>query len=111
MVSYKWQRLTWFDDQGLRHLTLDILWKLKVPSKIKSFGWKAFHGIILLMASLASMHIPCSGQCHVCSQGLEDLSHLMFTYLRAQEVRRSLGLLHVIGLALVDISGAIVFEL
>jgi hypothetical protein len=45
----------------------EILWKLKVPSKVKINIWRALHGTIPGMSILANKHIPVSGQCPVCA--------------------------------------------
>uniref|UniRef100_A0A8R7PLG1 Reverse transcriptase zinc-binding domain-containing protein n=1 Tax=Triticum urartu TaxID=4572 RepID=A0A8R7PLG1_TRIUA len=89
----------------------DILWKLKVPSKIKIFIWKALHGTVSGKAVLAARYIPVSLQCPVCSTGLEDICHLLFTCPRARCIWEALGLHDVIKNALiVDRSGSVVFE-
>jgi hypothetical protein len=46
-----------------------ILWKLKIPSKVKIFIWRALHGIFPLKSILANRHIGTSGTCPVCNQG------------------------------------------
>jgi hypothetical protein len=63
------RRLNRVDEQGPASLNpvWDILWKLKIPSKIKIFVWKALRGTIPGMAILADRHIPVSPQCLVCS--------------------------------------------
>ena len=62
------------------------------------------------MAILAGRHIPVPPQCPVCSQGPEDIRHLIFTCKRAKGVWQTLGNLPVINSALVDRSGSIVLE-
>jgi hypothetical protein len=37
------------------------LWKLKIPSKVKIFIWRALHGILPLKCILANRHIPTPG--------------------------------------------------
>ena len=71
----------------------DILWKLKVPAKVKIFAWKALHGTVPGLAVLAGRHIKTSAQCPICKQGPEDIKHLMFTCVRARQVWKSLGVL------------------
>ena len=68
-------------------------------------------GVIPGMAILANRHIPVSGQCPICSGAAEDIKHLIFSCPRAEEVWRSLGILHIIENAmLVDRSGSVVLE-
>jgi hypothetical protein len=74
----------------------DILWKLNVPTKIKIFGWRALHGLILGVGVLASRHIKVSPQCPICLQGCEDICHLLFKCKRAKSVWKALGLQDVI---------------
>ena len=89
----------------------DILWKLKIPSKIKVFLWKALHGTFPGMAILASRHIPVSPQCPICRSGPENIWHLLFTCTRARKVWSALGLLDIIDDALIaDMSGSVVLE-
>lgn len=64
----------------------EILWNLRIPSKIKIFLWKALHGTVPGMSVLASRHIPVSPQCPVCKKGAEDIQHLLFTCDRARSV-------------------------
>jgi hypothetical protein len=58
------------------NLTWKVLWKLKIPSKVKIFMWRALHGIMPLKCILAIRHIGDSGACPVCDQGAEDVRHL-----------------------------------
>ena len=89
----------------------DILWKLKVPAKVKIFVWKALHGTIPGLAILANRHIKTSAQCPICKQGPEDVKHLMFTCSRARQVWEALGVLEAIdGVLPLDRSGSVVLE-
>ena len=62
------------------------LWQLKVPGKIKIFGWRALQGFMPCNAILANRHIIPDGGCPVCHNGAEDINHLMFTCDRARAV-------------------------
>lgn len=89
----------------------DICWKLIVPAKVRIFTWRALHGIIPCMCTLANRHIGGSGQCHVCDWGAEDIAHMMFKCDRALEVWEVLGLTNIIqSAALEDRSGSVVLE-
>jgi hypothetical protein len=77
--------------QSSHNLVWEILWKLKVPSKIKIIIWWSLHGIIPGYVILANRHIPLLGQCSVRSQGAEDILHLIFTCRRAKKCGRRFG--------------------
>jgi hypothetical protein len=106
------RRLTRADEQGPTSLNRvwDNLWKLKIPSKIKFFVWKALHGTIPGIAILAYIHIPVSPQYPVFSEGPEDIIHLIFSFRRVMEIWHSLGLTQVMNSALMDHSGSVVLE-
>ena len=86
-----------------------ILWKLKIPSKVKNFVWRALHGILPLKAILANRHVPVSGECPICHQAAEDVLHLLFKCPTAQEIWRLLSMHDIIEEATqVDRSGSAV---
>uniref|UniRef100_A0A8R7QFL0 Reverse transcriptase zinc-binding domain-containing protein n=1 Tax=Triticum urartu TaxID=4572 RepID=A0A8R7QFL0_TRIUA len=106
-------RLTRADGQGTsgRNPVWEILWKLRVPSKVKIFVWKALHGFLSGLAVLANRHIPPTGQCLIYTKGAEDIKHLMFTCYRAKQVWRALGILDIVEeVTRIDRSGSIVLE-
>jgi len=87
------------------------LWKLKIPSKMKIFGWPALKGFIPCKAILANRHIGSTGGCPVCQNGAEDKKHIIFTCDRAKEVWKSIGLWEtIIQLFGTNRSGSIVPE-
>ncbi|KAL4629020.1 hypothetical protein ACB092_05G279000 [Castanea dentata] len=51
------------------------LWKLRVPNKIKIFGWRVFHGIL-----------PTGRACPICTRFLETEIHVLLECLAAQDV-------------------------
>ena len=88
-----------------------ILWKLKIPSKVKIFIWRTLHGIVHLKSILANRHIGTSGSCPICNQGAEDVLHLLFRCLVACEMWGQLGMLDLIEEAThMDRSGFVVLE-
>nr|XP_020200228.1 uncharacterized protein LOC109786057 [Aegilops tauschii subsp. strangulata] len=88
-----------------------IIWKLKVPSKIKIYMWRALRGVILGMGVLAHRHIKVSPQCPICREWVADIRHLLFTCSRARKVWKALGLMDEIEKSLlVDRSGSVVLE-
>ena len=68
------------------------LWKLRLPGKIKHFGWKVLKGVLPCYGVLANRHIPLIPQCPVCSTGLEDIQHCLFTCTGARTIWTKLGL-------------------
>jgi hypothetical protein len=87
-----------------RRSALNPVWKtilkLKIPGKVKIFIWRALHGITPVKCILANRHIGTSGACPVCSQGPEDICHLLFLCPATKEIWQSLGLDQVIEEAL-----------
>lgn len=62
-----------------------VFWKLKIPSKVKIFVWRALHdGIIPLKFILTNRHIGTSGQCTIRNQAAEEVLHLFFNCPAAQ---------------------------
>jgi hypothetical protein len=55
------------------------LWKLKIPAKIKIFGWRALKGLVPCNAILANRHIIPNGGCPVCNGGAKDVKHIIFS--------------------------------
>jgi ribonuclease HI len=77
------------------------IWKLKIPSKIKIFIWRALHGILPLKSILVNRHIGTSGECPICQLGPEDIQHLLFLCSVATDIWRALGVSDLIQSALV----------
>lgn len=78
------------------HPVWKILWGRAVPSKVHIFNWRALHGFIPCLCTLANRHMKTPMVCQVCSKDTEDLRHMLFTCDRATEVWKELGLLEVI---------------
>jgi hypothetical protein len=88
-----------------------IVWKLKIPSKVKKFVWRALHGILPLKSILCNRHIGNSGQCPICGLHAEDILHLLFICEPAKNMWESLGLSSFIANALAaDRAGSAVLE-
>jgi hypothetical protein len=77
------------------------IWKLKIPSKIKIFIWRALHGILPLKSILVNRHIGTSGECPICQLGPEDIQHLLFLCPVASDIWQALGVSNLIQSALV----------
>jgi ribonuclease HI len=87
------------------------VWRLKIPSKIKIFLWRALHGILPLKSILVNRHVGTSGQCPICSIAPEDIMHLLFQCDIVRQLWTSLGLSAIIDEAsVIDRSGSVVLE-
>ncbi|GMN24021.1 hypothetical protein TIFTF001_000386 [Ficus carica] len=62
------------------------LCNLKLPNKIKSFVWRAFHDILPCYDNLQKRGIPCLAPCPRCSEGVEDVWHVLWDCKYACEV-------------------------
>lgn len=87
------------------------IWELKVPVKVKIFGWKSLHNTVPCLATLANRHVPVSAKCGNCPSEVEDLRHVLFTCGRARAVWTDLGVVESIDRSLVlDRAGSAVLE-
>jgi hypothetical protein len=88
-----------------------ILWKIKVPSKVKIFIWRALHDIVPLKCILANRHVGTSASCPICGVGPEDVLHLLFLFPPATQLWEAIGILDIITDAVhIDRSGSVVLE-
>ena len=62
------------------------LWKLKIPGKIKIFGWRACHDILPTWMSLAKRKVVPKSLCHCCQREPEDAVHAIWGCGVAQDV-------------------------
>ena len=62
------------------------LWKLRVPNKIKVFGWRACHKILPTLVNLAWRKIILDPVCHCCKSLLESTAHAIWECGAAQDV-------------------------
>jgi hypothetical protein len=82
-----------------------------VPAKVRIFTWRALHGIIPCMCTLANRHIGGSSQCPVCEWGAEDIGHMLCKCDRDTKVWDELGVSNIIQRAILeDRSGCVVLE-
>jgi len=87
------------------------LWKLKIPAKIKIFGWRALKGLVPCNAILANRHIIPNGGCPVCNGGAEDVKHIILSCDHAKAVWKSIGMWNRINTMLdPDHSGSVVLQ-
>ncbi|KAK9991446.1 hypothetical protein SO802_026431 [Lithocarpus litseifolius] len=64
------------------------LWRLKVPNRIKIFGWRLCHGILPTWVNLARRRIirECENVCPTCAQFSETEFHVLRECLVAQDI-------------------------
>ncbi|XP_023899322.2 uncharacterized protein LOC112011176 [Quercus suber] len=62
------------------------LWKLRVPNKIKIFGWRACLNILPSKVNLARRKILIDATFGVCQRFPETVSHAIWSYSAAQDV-------------------------
>ena len=53
------------------------LWKLKIPNKIKVFGWRACHDILLTRLNLTKRRIISDNMCPICCRCPESTIHAL----------------------------------
>jgi hypothetical protein len=85
-----------------------ILWRLKLPSNIKIFAWRALQGILPLKCILINRHIGDSVSCHICHIDAK-ISSIFSLNVSAQDMWTELGLNATIS-ETVDRSGLAVLE-
>ena len=62
------------------------LWSLKLPSKVKIFLWRAFHGVLPLFDVLNKWDVKCLNGCMRCCKGVESIWHSLWECPSAREV-------------------------
>ena len=62
------------------------LWKLRVPNKIKVFGWRTCHEILPTCVNLARRKILSDPMCHCCKFFPESTVHAIWECVAAQDV-------------------------
>ena len=63
-----------------------VLWKMRVPNKIKIFGWRMFHGILPTRVNLVKKKIIRESVCPICTRLPENELHVFWEYPAAQDV-------------------------
>lgn len=59
---------------------------MRVPNKIKVFGWRVCHGILPTWVNLLKRKITGDNVCPICTRFLEAKIHALWDYLVAQDV-------------------------
>jgi len=62
------------------------LWKLKIPNKIKVFGWRACHDILLTRLYLTKRRIISDNMCPICCRCPESTIHVLWECAATQNV-------------------------
>ena len=62
------------------------LWKLRIPNKIKVFGWRACNEILPTKMNLAKRRIIEEAACPICTRFVETAVHLLWECDAAQDV-------------------------
>ena len=62
------------------------LWKMRVPNKIKIFGWRVFHGILPTRVNLVKKKIIRESVCPICTQFPKNELHVFWECPAAQDV-------------------------
>ena len=62
------------------------LWKMRVPNKIKIFGWRVFHGILPTWFNLGKKKIIRESVGPICTRLPENELHVFWEYPTAQDV-------------------------
>ena len=60
-----------------------VLWSLKIPNKVKHFGWRACKNILPTLSNLKKRGIVDNDLCEECKMGYESFGHVFWSYLCA----------------------------
>ena len=55
----------------------NLIWKLKMPPKVKNFVWRMCRGCFPTCARLSSRGVACPIDCVVCDSNYEDIIHVL----------------------------------
>ncbi|CAL8098739.1 unnamed protein product [Prunus armeniaca] len=92
MFSVKFAYGILFRNFGRSDPGLDILWKLRVPPKLKFFFWLVLKGRILTNEQRARRQLTSDPSCNFCDGFSESIVHLFRDFPRANEVWKVVGL-------------------
>ena len=62
------------------------IWKLKLPNKIKIFGWWACHDILPIAVNLTRRKVTSENNCPLCMRELESTVHALWGYAVVQDI-------------------------
>ena len=55
-----------------------VLWNLKIPNKIKVFGWRACTDILLTRVNLVQRRVLTDDKCPICLRESENTIHVLW---------------------------------
>jgi hypothetical protein len=62
----------------LRPDNWSVIWKFKIPPKIRNLSWRICRGCLPTRMRLQDKGVQCPTHCVSCDSGQEDLAHLLF---------------------------------
>lgn len=71
---------------GMSGLIWNMLWKLKIPNKIKIFGWRAWHNALPTRENLFKRRVVDDASCELCQQATETVVHVLWECGVAQDI-------------------------
>ena len=72
-------------EQRANHRVWNRLWQLRVPSKIKVFGWRACLNILPSKVNLVRRQILKEDRCGLCQRCPESVIHALLEYRSVKE--------------------------
>lgn len=64
-----------------------MLWKIKIPNKVKLFAWIVYKEGLPTQYNLIRKYVYVEDECCFCQNTMEDLSHALFYYSTIQDHR------------------------
>jgi len=74
------------------HGRWNLIWKLKVPPKIKNFLWRVCRGCFPTRARLSNRRVSCPLDCVQCNNNYEDSIHILIECPKAVQILRDTNL-------------------
>jgi hypothetical protein len=90
-----------------------VIWRLKVPPKVKNLIWRMCRGCLPTRVRLQDKGVQCPTSCVSCGGLHEDLSHICFECPFTVQVWRKIGLWNVVHEVFLEKNSAVdaIFEL
>ena len=73
-----------------------VVWKRRLPLKIKVFAWLLLRWRLMTRSKLQRMVPDAPAECPLCARAVEDCQHLFFAYPLAQTVWQATGVGHLV---------------